>query len=87
MLRRPFRPLAASVREVDSVAMAVLCAAFVTAGASARVDVGTADVQHLTWALGAPVRGLEYTRSADSGAATVVSLGCETLVKSDRRGA
>ena len=87
MLRRPFR----SARRVGShrsipIAVAVLCAAFVTAGASARVDVATADVQHLTWALGAPVRGLEYTHSADSGTATVVSLGCETLVKYDRLG-
>jgi peptide/nickel transport system substrate-binding protein len=67
-------------------APAVLLAALVTGGASARVDVRSADVAHLTWALGAPIRGLEYTHSADSGTATVVSLGCETLVKYDRIG-
>ena len=87
MHRHPFR----TARRIGSrgslsIAVAVLCAALATAGASARVDAGTADVQHLTWALGAPVRGLEYTHSADSGTATVVSLGCETLVKYDRGG-
>jgi peptide/nickel transport system substrate-binding protein len=78
-MRQPLTRLAA-------IASAVCCAALVAGGASARVDVRSADVQHLTWALGAPIRGLEYTHSADSGTATVVSLGCETLVKYDRIG-
>jgi peptide/nickel transport system substrate-binding protein len=69
-----------------TVAAVVLLTALATGGASARVDAGSADVQHLTWALGAPIRSLEYTHSADSGTATVVSLGCETLVKYDRLG-
>jgi peptide/nickel transport system substrate-binding protein len=77
MRRRLFRSV--------SVVAAVI-ATLATAGASARVDVHSADVQQLTWALGAPIRGLEYTHSADSGTATVVSLGCETLVKYDRIG-
>ena len=36
--------------------------------------------------MGAPVRGLEYTHSADSGSATVISVGCETLVRYDKTG-
>src|SRR5690349_395418 len=64
------------------------CAALaVVTAASARTSTKTAgDVQHLTWGIGASIRGLEYTHSADSGTATVVSLGCETLVKYDRLG-
>ena len=71
---------------VALIAAAVLLAALATGGASARVAASSADVSHLTWALPAPIRGLEYTHSADSGTATVVSLGCETLVKYDRIG-
>ncbi len=48
--------------------------------------VESKDIEHLNWALGAPVRGLEYTHSADSGSATVISLGCETLVRYDELG-
>jgi peptide/nickel transport system substrate-binding protein len=68
------------------LSLAALVVLAVTGGAAARLDAGSADVAHLTWALGAPIRGLEYTHSADSGTATVVSLGCETLVKYDRIG-
>src|SRR5678815_3927711 len=68
------------------LSLAALVVLAVTGGAAARLDAGSADVQRLTWALGAPIRSLEYTHSADSGTATVVSLGCETLVKYDRAG-
>lgn len=40
-----------------------------------------ASIASVTWALPAPIRSLDYTRSADSGTATVVSLGCEQLVQ------
>jgi peptide/nickel transport system substrate-binding protein len=85
-LRHPRVPRRAA-RLCGPIALTIVCAALATAGgASARTDVRSADVQQLTWALGAPIRGLEYTHSADSGTATVVSLGCETLVKYDRIG-
>jgi peptide/nickel transport system substrate-binding protein len=85
-LRHP-RATRHAARLCGSIAVVVVCAALATVGgASARTDVRSADVAHLTWALGAPIRGLEYTHSADSGTATVVSLGCETLVKYDRIG-
>jgi peptide/nickel transport system substrate-binding protein len=64
----------------------VLACAVLAAGAWGRPAVRAGDVQHLTWGIGASIRGLEYTHSADSGTATVVSLGCETLVKYDRLG-
>ena len=76
-------------RRIAAIILAICCAALATAlatGASARTRATTGDVQHLTWGLGASIRGLEYTHSADSGTATVVSLGCETLVKYDRFG-
>jgi peptide/nickel transport system substrate-binding protein len=47
---------------------------------------GGRDISKLTWALGASIRGLEYTHSADSGSATVISVGCETLVRYDKKG-
>ncbi len=72
-------------RRIAAIILAICCAALAT-GASARTRATTGDVQHLTWGLGASIRGLEYTHSADSGTATVVSLGCETLVKYDRFG-
>ena len=56
------------------------------ADADGTTPVESADIAQLTWALGAPVRGLEYTHSADSGSATVISLGCETLVRYDDLG-
>ena len=66
---------------------AVLAAALLATGATARTGGAQAgDVSHLTWGLGASIRGLEYTHSADSGSATVISLGCETLVRYDRLG-
>jgi peptide/nickel transport system substrate-binding protein len=60
------------------------------AGAAAAGAVSSSrssDINKLTWALGASVRGLEYTHSADSGSATVISVGCETLVRYDKNGA
>src|SRR5438034_5414495 len=61
----------------------------VVAGAAAAARSSTAsgkDISKLTWAMGATVRGLEYTHSADSGSATVISVGCETLVRYDKNG-
>jgi peptide/nickel transport system substrate-binding protein len=75
-----------TARWLFALAGAALIVALAAGGAVARVDARSADVSHLTWALGAPIRGLEYTHSADSGTATVVSLGCETLVRYDRLG-
>src|SRR4051812_13599619 len=72
-------------RRTALIVLGICCAALAT-GASARTTAGAGDVQHLTWGIGASIRGLEYTHSADSGTATVVSLGCETLVKYDRIG-
>ncbi|MDX6475975.1 MAG: peptide/nickel transport system substrate-binding protein [Gaiellaceae bacterium] len=67
------------------------CAAIVTAAGAAAAGAhslksGAGDIPKLTWALGASVRGLEYTHSADSGSATVISVGCETLVRFDKNG-
>ena len=53
---------------------------------TARSDAQAGDIARLTWGLGASIRGLDYTHSADSGSATVISLGCETLVRYDRLG-
>jgi peptide/nickel transport system substrate-binding protein len=64
------------------VAIAVAAGA---AGAATRSS-SAGDIPKLTWALGASVRGLEYTHSADSGSATVISVGCETLVRFDKNG-
>ncbi len=73
-------------RRWAAIIVLVVCCAALAAGASARTTATSADIQHLTWGIGASIRGLEYTHSADSGTATVVSLGCETLVKYDRLG-
>jgi peptide/nickel transport system substrate-binding protein len=75
-----------TARWMLALAGAALVVALAAGGAIARVDAPRADITHLTWALGAPIRGLEYTHSADSGSATVISLGCETLVRYDRLG-
>src|SRR6476646_8020592 len=68
-----------------------VCTAIGTAALTAAAGAGTkssrAGISKLTWALGASVRGLEYTHSADSGSATVISVGCETLVRFDKSGA
>ena len=69
------------------VLLAVALAVLGVAAAGARSGAARAgDISKLTWAMGAPVRGLEYTHSADSGSATVISVGCETLVRYDKNG-
>jgi len=74
-------------RRTAALVLGICCAALgLVTAASARTGSTAGDVQHLTWGIGASIRGLEYTHSADSGTATVVSLGCETLVKYDRLG-
>jgi peptide/nickel transport system substrate-binding protein len=67
-------------------ALAILAVGATAAGAGGQA-VRAGDISHLTWAMGATIRGLEYTHSADSGSATVISVGCETLVRYDKNGA
>lgn len=67
---------------VGGVALGVALAATVAVAASSRAG----EISKLTWGMGATIRGLEYTHSADSGSATVISVGCETLVRYDQRG-
>jgi peptide/nickel transport system substrate-binding protein len=69
-----------------AVVVAALATVVVTT-AGARGGKATADIDKITWGMGATIRGLEYTHSADSGSATVISVGCETLVRYDRNGA
>ncbi len=68
----------------------MFCLLLVAGGAAAAGAHGVrssgGEITKLTWALGASVRGLEYTHSADSGSATVISVGCETLVRYGRDG-
>src|SRR6185503_4851010 len=71
---------------VAALAVVVLAMVGAATASSHRASARAADINHLTWGLGAPVRGLEYTQSADSGSATVISLGCEMLVKYDKNG-
>jgi len=73
-------------RRVIVLVSAVLTAAVVAAAATADTSANAKDISRLTWGLGASIRGLEYTHSADSGSATVISLGCETLVRYDQLG-
>jgi peptide/nickel transport system substrate-binding protein len=75
------------------VLAAVVGAIALAAGvASARVSAPTGgassskDISKLTWAIGATIRGLDFTQSSDSTSSTVISLGCETLVRYDRLG-
>lgn len=69
------------------LAIGVLVVAAAVAAVTARSSsAGNKDISNITWAMGATIRGLEYTHSADSGSATVISVGCETLVKYDRNG-
>ena len=64
----------------------LVVAAAVVAVTARSSNAGNKDISKITWAMGATIRGLEYTHSADSGSATVISVGCETLVKYDRNG-
>ena len=86
MDRRATFRLRYSARWLAVVGVAALGAVLIASGATARSDRTTANVSQLTWGLGASIRGLEYTHSADSGSATVISLGCETLVRYDQLG-
>src|SRR5882672_2240603 len=71
---------------VLGVSAAIATAVGAAAAGAHSVKSGAGDIPKLTWALGASVRGLEYTHSADSGSATVISVGCETLVRFDKNG-
>jgi peptide/nickel transport system substrate-binding protein len=44
------------------------------------------EINALTWAVPATIRGLDYTHSADAVSASVISLGMETLVQYDSIG-
>src|SRR6478672_5630658 len=68
------------------LAIGVLVVVAGAAAAARSSSAGNKDISKLTWAMGATIRGLEYTHSADSGSATVISVGCETLVRYDRNG-
>lgn len=68
------------------LASGVLVVVAAAAAVATSSTAGTRDISKLTWAMGATIRGLEYTHSADSGSATVISVGCETLVRYDRNG-
>jgi peptide/nickel transport system substrate-binding protein len=68
------------------LAIGVLLVAAAVAAAARTSSAGNKDISKLTWAMGATIRGLEYNHSADSGSATVISVGCETLVRYDRNG-
>jgi peptide/nickel transport system substrate-binding protein len=81
MLGRSRRPLLIGI----SVALVVAAGAAAAGARSTQSRAGV--ISKLTWALGASVRGLEYTHSADSGSATVISVGCETLVRYGKTGA
>lgn len=69
-----------------TILCALLAAVLLISVAAAHPGAKTKDIQQLTWGLAAPIRSLEYTHSADSGSSTVISLGCETLVRYDSRG-
>ncbi|MFL5928411.1 MAG: ABC transporter substrate-binding protein, partial [Gaiellaceae bacterium] len=74
-------------RRLAAVGACLTIATAAGAAAAATRSSAAGDIPKLTWALGASVRGLEYTHSADSGSATVISVGCETLVRYDKNGA
>ncbi len=79
------RPSRSSRFRLPAALVAVLAFALVAGGAAARTT-GGGDDNRLTWAIPAQIRGLDYTRSADAVSASVISLGCETLVQYDRNG-
>lgn len=81
MIRVLGRPSA----RVVAVVFAVVTTAFVAAVAGAATSARN-EIDRITWAMPAQIRGLEYTHSADGVTATVVSLGCETLVQYDKSG-
>jgi peptide/nickel transport system substrate-binding protein len=69
-----------------AVAAAVAGSLAVGAAVAVAAPSRGSDISALTWGMGATIRGLEYTHSADSGSATVISVGCETLVRYDQQG-
>jgi peptide/nickel transport system substrate-binding protein len=76
-------------RRSSRVALALLVTLALAAGAAAAKSSPTrhgADIETLNWATDEAIRGLDYVHSADAGTATVVSLGCETLVQYDKLG-
>src|SRR5207249_4135651 len=79
-------------RRRSRVAVAVVASLAVAAGAAAartapnRHAASSSDIATLNWATDEAIRGLDYLHSADAGTATVVSLGCETLVQYDKLG-
>ena len=77
-----------TVRVALCIGAVALAAGMASAGTASR-SAGTQaakDVPRLTWAIGATIRSLDFTRSSDSTSSTVISLGCETLVRYDRIG-
>ena len=77
---------ARALRFVVITAALAAAVSLLASGASGRPTTARADIAKITWALPEAIRGLEYTHSADSGSATVISLGCETLVNYDKQG-
>src|SRR5437660_1570207 len=76
-------------RRSSRVALALLVSLAVVAGAAAARSAPSrhsADIGTLNWSTDEAIRGLDYVHSADAGTATVVSLGCETLVQYDKLG-
>jgi peptide/nickel transport system substrate-binding protein len=70
--------------------LAVLSLALGVPSAAAHTQVvgraAAGQIDQLTWAVPATIRGLDYTHSADAVSASVISLGMETLVQYDRLG-
>lgn len=69
-----------------ATAVAIASLAVAVTGVGTGEASSKAGIQRLTWAMPAQIRSLEYTHSADGVSATVISLGCETLVQYDRAG-
>src|SRR3954453_12367263 len=83
-IRREATSMGKRARGTVLVIGVLVVAAAVAAVPARSSSAGTKDISKIPWAMGATIRGLEYTHSADSGSATVISVGCETLVKYDR---
>jgi peptide/nickel transport system substrate-binding protein len=84
-IRSPARRLTVRRAGVVALSAALLAAAGASAQTAARAG-SAKDIDHLTWAVPATIRGVEYTHSADAVSASVISLGCETLVQYDNLG-
>lgn len=68
-----------------AVAIAVIVGV-ATAASPASQKRRAADIPQLTWALSAPIRGLDQTHASEGSSVTVIALGCETLVRYDQNG-